>query len=80
MFDYGDWVSDSSNDRQDPYIQLLSTTNKTQAHEDFVQIRMNGIDSSSDSSHALLPSDQCQKSPISSAEKKEDVRVQFTNL
>ena len=70
LFDYGDWVSDSSNDRQDPYIQLLSTTNKTQAHLDFVQIRMNGIDSSKDAAHALLPSDQCKKSPISSAEKK----------
>ena len=70
MFDYGDWVSDSSNDRQDPYIQLLSVTNKTQAHLDFVQVRMNGVDSSADTSHALLPSNQCKKSPISSSEKK----------
>lgn len=70
LFDYGDWVDDSSNDRQDPYIQLLSVTDKTQAHKDFVQIRLNGIDSTNDTAHALLPASQCQKSPISEAEKK----------
>ncbi len=70
LFDYGDWVSETSNDRQDPYIQLMSTTNKTQAHLDFVKIRMNGIDSSNDTSHQLLASGQCQSSPISEAEKK----------
>ena len=70
LFDYGDWVSESQNDRQDPYIQLLSVTNKTKAHEEFVQIRLNGVDSTGDPSHALLPPDQCKKSPLSPGEKK----------
>ena len=70
LFDYGDWVSGSSNDREDPYIQLLSITDKTKAREEFVQIRMNGVDSSGEPGHALLPSDQCKKSPLSPGEKK----------
>lgn len=70
LLDYGDWVKDASNDRDDPYIQLLSTTDKTAAHNDFVQVRLNGIDTSNDPSHALLPADKGLKSPISSAEKK----------
>jgi hypothetical protein len=70
LFDYGDWVSEASNDREDPYIQLLSITDKTKAHQEFVQIRMNGVDSSGDTAHALLPADQCKKSPLSPGEKK----------
>lgn len=70
LFDYGDWVNESSNDRQDPYIQLLSVTNKTQAHNDFVQARMNGVDTSNSASQQLLPVSQMQHSPVSEAEKK----------
>ena len=70
LFDYGDWVNESSNDRDDPYIQLLPTTNKTSAHNDFVQVRLNGVDTTGSASQALLPADQGQKSPISEAEKK----------
>jgi P pilus assembly chaperone PapD len=69
LFDYGDWVKESSNDRQDPYIQLLSVTNKTQAHQEFVQVRLNGVDTTNSTSQQLLPADQGQKSPISEAEK-----------
>ena len=71
LFDYGDWVNESSNDRSDPYIQLLSITNKTQAHNEFVQVRMNGVDTSGAASQQLLPVSQMQHSPISEAEKKQ---------
>ncbi|KAI0784762.1 acid protease [Abortiporus biennis] len=70
LFDYGDWVEDSSVDRNDPYIQLLPITNKQAAHNDFVQVRMNGVDVSGDSSHQLLPASQQQSSPLSPGEKK----------
>ncbi|EKM51671.1 uncharacterized protein PHACADRAFT_261948 [Phanerochaete carnosa HHB-10118-sp] len=71
LFDYGDWVEESSNDREDPYIQLLSITNKTQAHEEFVQVRMNGVDTSNSTSEQLLPVSEMQHSPVSAAEKKQ---------
>ncbi|THG98832.1 hypothetical protein EW026_g3424 [Hermanssonia centrifuga] len=70
LFDYGDWVDDSSNDRSDPYIQLLSVTDKIKMHNDFVTVRLNGIDTTNSTSQALLPSSQCKSSPISDAEKK----------
>lgn len=70
LFDYGDWVKESSNDRQDPYIQLLSVTNTTQARQDFIKVRLNGVDTTNDASQQLLPADKGQHSPISEAEKK----------
>ena len=72
LFDYGDWVDDASNDRSDPYIQLLSITDVNQAHQDFVQVRMNGVDTSGSASQQLVPADQGQKSPVSEAEKKKE--------
>ncbi|KAI0344418.1 aspartic peptidase A1 [Trametopsis cervina] len=70
LFDYGDWVDETSNDRNDPFIQLLSTTDKAAAHNDFVQVRLGGVDTTNSTAQALLPADQGQKSPISSEEKK----------
>ncbi|KAH9980160.1 acid protease [Lactifluus volemus] len=73
VFDYGNFVEDSSNDRGDPYVQLLPLTNPTTAHADFVQVRLNGQDTTSSSSKALLPASQESHSPISAAEKKQHV-------
>jgi hypothetical protein len=70
LFDYGDWVEESSNDRNDPYIQLLSVTDRDAARKDFIQVRMNGVDTTNSSSQVLLPADQGLKSPISKGEKK----------
>lgn len=70
LFDYGDWVDESSNDRNDPYIQLLSTTDKASARNDFIQVRLGGVDTTNATSQALLPADQGLKSPISKEEKK----------
>ncbi|KAI0755225.1 aspartic peptidase A1 [Daedaleopsis nitida] len=70
LFDYGNFLKHTQNDRGDPFVQLLPLNNAADAHEDFVQVRMGGVDSSGDASHALLPADQMQHSPISAAEKK----------
>ncbi|KAK0464234.1 aspartic peptidase domain-containing protein [Desarmillaria tabescens] len=46
VFNYGDFIAegnDTSN-RGDPYVQFLSTTDPTEAHSDFVTVRLNGND------------------------------------
>lgn len=70
LFDYGNWVKGSKNDRNDPYMQLLSVTDKTQAHKDFVQVRLNGVDTTGDTSWKLVAADQGLSSPVSKEEKK----------
>ncbi|RDB14602.1 Pepsin A [Hypsizygus marmoreus] len=44
LMDYGDFIVDSTQ-KDDPYIQFLSTTDPAEAHTDFVKIRLDGIDS-----------------------------------
>lgn len=43
LVNYGDF-RDGTTDKDDPYVQLLSTTNPAEAHEDFVQARLHGVD------------------------------------
>ncbi|KAL0960742.1 hypothetical protein HGRIS_005766 [Hohenbuehelia grisea] len=43
LIDFGDFIAGSTN-KGDPYIQLLSVTDPAEAHSDFVQVRLNGID------------------------------------
>lgn len=43
LFDFGDFVH-GPEDRGDPYIQMLSTTDPAEAHSDFVTVRLEGID------------------------------------
>ncbi|KAK0464237.1 aspartic peptidase domain-containing protein [Desarmillaria tabescens] len=44
VFNFGDFVGNGSDisNRGDPYIQLLSTTDPTEAHSDFVTARLSG--------------------------------------
>ncbi|KAJ7451632.1 aspartic peptidase A1 [Mycena latifolia] len=70
LMDFGDWIDDSSVDRNDPFIQLLPLTDRTSAHADFVNARLAGIDTTGASQYALLPAGQQQHSPVSAAEKK----------
>jgi hypothetical protein len=48
LFNYGDFITSSTNNsessRGDPYVQLLSTTDPAQAHLDFVNSRLGGVD------------------------------------
>jgi hypothetical protein len=71
LFDFGNFVSDTSNDRGDPYVQLLPLTDTTSALADFVKVRMNGTDTTGSSSNTLLPASQESHSPVSAAEKKQ---------
>ncbi|KII90941.1 hypothetical protein PLICRDRAFT_107217 [Plicaturopsis crispa FD-325 SS-3] len=69
FIDFGNYVSTSSNDRGNPYVQLLPLTDPTTAHADFVNVRMGGQDNTGASQYALL--DKGQSSPESDAEKKQ---------
>jgi hypothetical protein len=47
LVDYGDYTQDEGTTLP-PYVQLLSTTNNTaQMHQEFVSVRLNGIDTTS---------------------------------
>jgi hypothetical protein len=70
LLDYGNWVDVSSNDRSDPYVQLLPVTNVKDAVADFINVRLGGVDTSGDAQYALLPASQMKHSPISAEEKK----------
>jgi hypothetical protein len=70
LFDFGDFVSDVKSDTGPPFVQMLSLTDAAAAHADFVKVRLNGVDSSGDAAHALLPAAQAQHSPQTDAEKK----------
>jgi len=70
LMDFGDWVDNTSNDRGDPFIQLLPLTDRNAAHADFVQVRLGGVDTTGSSQFALLPASQQQHSPVSAEEKK----------
>ncbi|THH20587.1 hypothetical protein EW146_g784 [Bondarzewia mesenterica] len=70
LIDFGNFVQDSS-DSSDPYIQLLSLTDATEAHADFVKTRLNGVDTTGAASKTLLPASQESHSPESAAEKKQ---------
>ncbi|KAH9989722.1 acid protease [Russula compacta] len=73
VFDYGNFIEDTSNDRSDPYVQVLSLTNTTTALADFVKVRLNGQDTTGSSSNTLLPASQESHSPISASEKKQHI-------
>ncbi|TDL23434.1 acid protease [Rickenella mellea] len=54
LINFGDFVDGSSSNVADPYIQLLSITNVTNAHSDFVKIRLGGVDATG-AQATLLP-------------------------
>ncbi|KAF8585027.1 acid protease [Ramaria rubella] len=70
---FGDFVDGNPENQGDPFLQLLSITNAAQAHKDFVTTRLNGVDTTGDSAHALLPPSQAQHSPESNTEKAKNI-------
>jgi hypothetical protein len=56
LFNFGDFVAGSTDNRGDPYLQFLSTTDPSEAHSDFVQVRLNGIDTTSTQTLKSIPS------------------------
>jgi len=61
----------------DPFVYMMPITDKGKAHNDFVKMRMGGVDFSGDSAHALLPADQGKKSPIPESEKKKELQAKI---
>ncbi|KAF9783229.1 acid protease [Thelephora terrestris] len=59
LIDYGDFV-DGTSVTANPYIQLLATTDPTEAHQDFVNVRLGGKD---DQSWQLLPASSTGSTP-----------------
>ncbi|KAF6755779.1 aspartic peptidase domain-containing protein [Ephemerocybe angulata] len=68
LYNFGSWIENGTQDN--PYIQMSSFTDPVAARKDFVQLRLAGQDTISDSRWALLPASQMQKSPVSDEEKK----------
>lgn len=75
--DYGDFVDDSSNDRGDPFIQLLSITNSEQAKQEFISTRLGGQDTTGGPSQQLLPASEGQTSPETDEEKKQHIEEEI---
>ena len=71
LIDFGNFVEGTSNDQGKPFVQMIPTTNINTAHDDFVKVRLNGVDTTGDPSQALLPASEGQSSPESAKEKKE---------
>lgn len=69
LIDFGNFVTTSSNDQTDPFVQLLPLTHPPTAHSDFVQLRLSGSDTTS--TQTLLPASQESHSPESTSEKKQ---------
>ncbi|KAI0070498.1 aspartic peptidase A1 [Panus rudis PR-1116 ss-1] len=69
LMDYGNWLKDGKT-RDDPYIQLLSLTDKNAAKQDFFKVRTGGVDNTGNANKAILPADQMKHSPLDPGEKK----------
>jgi hypothetical protein len=44
LLDYGDFIDGSTSNKDDPYIQAVSTTDVAEGHKDFVEARLSGKD------------------------------------
>ncbi|KAI5122263.1 hypothetical protein M0805_007127 [Coniferiporia weirii] len=62
LIDFGDFVDGSASSIGDPYIQLLPTTSSASAHTDFVNTRLNGVDTTG-SQTPLVSEADAQHSP-----------------
>lgn len=48
LINYGDFATNNNSAKGDPYMQFLSITEKSEAHSDFVQVRLQGVDTTGD--------------------------------
>ncbi|KAF8306322.1 acid protease [Clavulina sp. PMI_390] len=67
LFNWGDFVDDTAVSRNSPYVQMQSTTNMAVAHQQFVEMRMGGVDHTGDSQFKLLKNGQ--SSPVPESER-----------
>jgi hypothetical protein len=71
LLDFGDFVDSATLDTGDPFVQLLPLTNAAQARQDFINQRLNGVDTTGSPQYYLLNTSSMQHSPESAKEKKE---------
>ncbi|KAF9507093.1 hypothetical protein BS47DRAFT_1266993, partial [Hydnum rufescens UP504] len=71
LLNWGDFVDDTSAARGQPFIQLQPLTSQTQAHQDFVNVRLNGVDTTGSSQYKLLS--QGKSSPLASGERVQHI-------
>lgn len=57
LMNYGDFIAGTSS-KAAPYMQLLPLTDPAAAHRDFVNTRLGGIDTTGNSTYALLSKGQ----------------------
>ncbi|KZT70994.1 acid protease [Daedalea quercina L-15889] len=55
LVDLGDYVDGSTASTADPYIQLLTLTNPAEAHKDFVDQRLGGVDNTDSTAQKIKP-------------------------
>jgi len=67
LLNLGDFVDDTSATRGAPFVQFEPLTNPTQAHKEFVTVRLGGVDTTGDSQWKL--SSHQQSSPVSKGER-----------
>lgn len=67
LLNWGDFVDDSSAARGSPFIQLLPLTSPVQAHQEFVKVRLNGVDTTGDPQYKLLA--HGKSSPVPKGER-----------
>ena len=66
LINYGDFVDGSSSKTADPFIQLLPlTTDRAEAHSDFVRVRLRGVDNTGN--FHLLPASVLPPEPTSNS-------------
>lgn len=62
LLDYGDFTDDTAVSTENPYAQLLSTTDPADAHADFVAARLGGQDTTGSQRHSSNSSGSGSKS------------------
>ncbi|KAI0949368.1 hypothetical protein AcW1_009001 [Taiwanofungus camphoratus] len=73
LVDFGDFVDGSSSQVGNPYVQLLSITEPAEAHSDFVQQRLGGIDNTS--AYHLLPASSVPNSDANTSSESFSQKV-----
>jgi len=73
LINYGDLVVGTTS-KADPYVQLLSTSNDSSLlHQEFVQVRLNGVDTTGQQT-ILTPDTSANLSPSSSSDSSDNTK------
>jgi len=80
LIDYGDFVDANATEKTPPFVQLLSLTDETDAHNDFVTARLGGVDTTSEAQYALVPPEQAKFSPSRVNITKQNVQTTWDKV